>query len=379
MRRSIRVCFVYSVPVADIRSDFLTNIPIRMRRLLGSDVEVSVLYNGSLNEKRLVENGIEVSRVRLSPLAKRLSALRLLAMAVETNRLAKDKGIDIFINANNHNYFFAAALGAKLARKAALSRVTGILPKQPNSNGLRRIRKALGRIIARISLAFADKGICLSTHLKTKLINTGVASDKLIVLSQGVDLTRFEIRKRNRKEKTKTLLYVGRLEPMKGVEDAIRAFNIAKESHSELTFTICGDGSLRQRLAREYGGVDEITFLGHVSYDELPVIYQSADILLLPSYSEGLPNVVLEAMASGVAVIASNVGDNNILLDYGRRGILVEPGKIGQICSAIFQYIDNPSFFYACVRDGRRYVEKGHSFDILRRRYLRLFEAVIEE
>jgi glycosyltransferase involved in cell wall biosynthesis len=210
-------------------------------------------------------------------------------------------------------------------------------------------------------------------------MDSGVTSERLVVLPQGIDLTRFKLRKRNKNEEVKTILYVGRLEPMKGLEDAVRAFSFVNERHGELAFIICGDGSFKQRLVSRYGRSNGIEFLGHVPHDELPAIYRTADILILPSYSEGLPNVVLEAMASGVAVIASDVGDNSVLLNGGRRGILTEPGNSDQISSAIMQYIKDPPFFHRCIREARRYVEKGHSFDVLRGRYLELFQSVVKE
>ena len=374
----MKLCFVFSVPVSEDRADFLTHIPIRMKRMVSDEIGIMVLYNGTLNEEILMKDDIRARISRLSRFTKRFKYLQILFMVGEVFRAAKKENIDLFINANNHYFLFAAALGARLARKPVLARVTGIRPEGDNPTLAQRIRKKTGKILARISIGLADKAICLADDLKKKLIDDGIDPDKLIVLSQGVDLSRFEMRKRSPNEKLNTLLYVGRLELSKGLEEALKAFILLKKRYEDLNFIICGEGSISEKLIFKYEKINGVSFLGHVAHDEISSIYRKSDMLVLPSFSEGLSNVILEAMASGVAVVASGVGSNAQLLDFGRRGKLIEPGNIDQMVSAVSQYIDNPAFFHACIQNGRKYVEKEHSFDALSTRYLHLFKSVIK-
>jgi len=375
-QRLIKLCFVYSVPVSEDRADFLTHIPIRMKRMVSDKIEISVLYNGTLNEEILMKHDIRVRKSRLSRITQRFKYLQILFMAGEVFREAKKEDIDLFINANNHYFLFAAAVGAKLAGKSVLARVTGIRPERDNPTLAQRIRRKTSKILARISISLADKAICLADYLKEKLIDDGVDPDKLIILSQGVDLSRFKIRKRNPDEEMETILYVGRLELTKGIEKALEAFLLLKKRYQDLNFILCGEGSLKQKLVLKYGKVEGLSFLGHVAHDEISSIYQKSDVLILPSFSEGLSNVILEAMASGVAVIASNVGGNAQLLDFGQRGILIEPGSTGHIVSAVAQYIEDTAFFRECIQNGRDYVEKEHSFEVLSEYYLDLLKSI---
>ncbi|HET6612046.1 MAG TPA: glycosyltransferase family 4 protein [Kofleriaceae bacterium] len=136
-------------------------------------------------------------------------------------------------------------------------------------------------------------------------------------------------------------LYLGALEPYKGILDLVAAAKRVAREIPEATFTVCGDGSamieVRARIAD--GGLDDrFDFRGWVGGREKLRALGEADVLVLPSHREGMPNAVLEAMASGVAVVASAVGGVPDLLAGGELGMCVpakDPHALGEAMVAL--------------------------------------------
>jgi glycosyltransferase involved in cell wall biosynthesis len=156
-------------------------------------------------------------------------------------------------------------------------------------------------------------------------------SARIEVIPNGVDLERFKppaTRPAGRPE----LLFVGRLREFKGVQDAIAALPALERALGRpARLTIIGDGPSRAALEaqaaalRAVGANSEVRFLGWLDPDELPAAYESASLLLLPSYVEGHSNVILEALAAGVPCVASDVPGIRETITDGREGILIPP------------------------------------------------------
>jgi len=137
------------------------------------------------------------------------------------------------------------------------------------------------------------------------------------------------------------LLYVGRLVKMKGLQILLESFKEASREVEMLKLLIVGDGPLRGELVektREYGLVNQVLFLGPISPNELPSIYAASDIAVLPSAYEGLSRMLLEAMACGKAVIASDIPANRELITSGQDGFLVAPISPSNLKEAIVKF-----------------------------------------
>lgn len=374
-----RICFVFTFPVSAPKADFLTNIPVRMGRLLGDRNELHVMYAGVLNEKILIEQGIRPHSINGKYLGNSPLILRFFLMPHAVYRLAKSEKMDIFINANNHYYLFLIALAARLAGARSIGRVTGIIEQASRANFKRTLRKKLAVMLENLSVRFADNVFALSEDLRAKLLKRGSPSGKIKVISTGVDTNRFNMRSEDRiRTKPVRLLYVGRISELKGIGYAIDAFGVAKLKKNDLEFVICGDGDcFFSELKSRYASTEGLSFRGYVGYKDLPGVYRDSDVLILPSFSEGLPNVILEAMSSGVPVIATNICENPLLLDGGKRGILVEPRNTEQIVKGIETYIDDDDFRIHCARESRKFIEENHSFDVVRSKYLELFRETL--
>src|SRR6185436_13211956 len=107
-------------------------------------------------------------------------------------------------------------------------------------------------------------------------------------------------------------------------------------------------------------------------------LYQQADVAVNPSLYEGMPNVVLEAMACGLPVVASAVPGNDSLVRSGETGFLYEAGDGDAMCAALREIRDKPGLAYALGQRGRRRVEEDFSWEHVARCYLALFEQGID-
>jgi glycosyltransferase involved in cell wall biosynthesis len=170
--------------------------------------------------------------------------------------------------------------------------------------------------------------IAVSRALKEKLVALGTEPERVHVLRNGVDMELFRPleRERVRRElsiQPRTLLSVGNLLAFKGHGIAIEALALLPECH----LVIAGDGPDRaafEALARRCGVAERVRFVGSLSQQELRRYYAGADALVLASSREGWPNVLLEAMACGTPVIATNVGGVSEIVTAPEAGLVLD-------------------------------------------------------
>ena len=161
------------------------------------------------------------------------------------------------------------------------------------------------------------------------------ASKKTSLLMNAVDIEKFCISRDYRMKMRSfyclnmekiAVLFVGRIEEIKRVNLIIDAFEFLKKDSMKFRLFLAGDGTLRKQLeeyASRKGLQTVVTFLGNISHEELPLYYNMADVVVLPSDMEGVPMALLEAMACGTPVIASSVGGIPSIINNGKNGILL--------------------------------------------------------
>jgi len=150
-------------------------------------------------------------------------------------------------------------------------------------------------------------------------------------------------------------IYVGGLVESKGMNElAAAAESLLRKLHG-LQLVGVGDGPCRDKmaaLAGRLGRKDAIILPGNVAPDHVPLYLQASDFLVLPSYSEGLPQAVIEAMDCGLAVVATRVGGVPEAVIDGQTGLLVEPKNIDQLHNAMERMIGDEAFRLAAGRAG---------------------------
>ncbi len=231
---------------------------------------------------------------------------------------------------------------AALARRLDLPWVAKV--HGSDINGL----PAAGRRRRRVAqaLAEADAVVAVSEALADGVRQLGVPEADVHVLYNGVDRQTFCPGSRSRAcaalgmdEDGRRILYVGNLKASKGCLDLLDALPALLASEPETRLVMVGDGPDRAAIKRRIAalGLDAVVSLpGAVAHRQLPDWFRASDLLCLPSHAEGVPNVVLEAMASGLPVVATRVGGiPEVLPDYA--GLLVPAGDCAALGSALQQ------------------------------------------
>nr|WP_255616501.1 glycosyltransferase [Microvirga puerhi] len=195
------------------------------------------------------------------------------------------------------------------------------------------------------------------------------------VIPNGVDGERFRPDRRGDARARLRLLFVGRLQHQKGIDVLLRAMTQVASPDMELL--VVGDGPERNMLkamAREFAIQDNVMFHGWADRSELPILYQSADIFVLPSRDEGMPNVLLEAMASGLPAIATRISGSEELVVDGETGFLVPPDDANTLANAISLLSADSSLRENLGRNARVRVEREFNWRAVAEAYLDLVE-----
>lgn len=374
----LKICFVHIKPIKDKEHlHFLGNILIRTRDVLGEKVEIHFFYNGTVTSSYLKEKQISLHMHKMGQYVVFRKLSVPFQVVFKLRKICLQEHIDLVFNLSEHYSFFLLGLGAKLANCKKICRVAGILPYSKAMGLMKKIKKRIGRFFERISLNSADHVLCVSKSLKASLVQRGNNPEKISVISQGVDTNFFKPRATAEvAARPQKLLFIGRIVKNKGVDQGIEAFRQVKGVFPDIHFLVCGHGPEQEGLYRKYHEVEGVEFRGFIPRRDLPALYSSSDILVLPSFSEALPNVVLEAMASRLPVIASKVGDIPLLLGEG-RGELVRPGQVDELATAIRKMMQEDSYRLQCTQKAYEFVVQNHSYKAVRKETVRVIRSVL--
>ncbi|MFN7312675.1 MAG: glycosyltransferase family 4 protein [Bacteroidota bacterium] len=164
------------------------------------------------------------------------------------------------------------------------------------------------------------------------------------------------------------LLYTGRIDPLKGLFELIEAFAILKKSYAHLILNIVGWESSPEKpvemslknLALSLGVNDDVIFHGKKQIgQELNQVYRQADIYIIPSYEEGFPRTIWEAMANSLPVIATNVGAIPHYLTHRKDALIIEPKKVEQIVGSITELMSNQTLRKKLIQGGQMLAENN--------------------
>jgi glycosyltransferase involved in cell wall biosynthesis len=201
--------------------------------------------------------------------------------------------------------------------------------------------------------------------------------DHLHVVHCGVDLDRAVVAEH--RDGGQRVLFVGRLVELKGLAGLIEALARLADRHPDTVLTVVGDGPDRSRfeaLARRRGVADRVRFVGYRPADEVAELLGRVDVFALPSYAEGVPVSLMEAMAAGVPVVATQVGGVSELVEDGVSGHVLRPGDTDQLTDALDRLLSDPGWRARLGAAGRRRVVADFDSRTEARRLLTLFRSV---
>jgi len=177
------------------------------------------------------------------------------------------------------------------------------------------------------------------------------------------------------------VLSVARLNPLKGHDILLAAFRVVAEQEEDLHLIIAGDGPQRIRLhavTLALGLKDRVTFLGEVGRERVKELLAACEFLVLSSWSEGMPTVALEAMASGKAVIATNVDGVSEIVADSRTGLLVLPGDPASLAEVMLALLRDRDRCRQMGKNGQALVKAQYDFSLAADRYLAVYQHLLQ-
>jgi len=176
-----------------------------------------------------------------------------------------------------------------------------------------------------------------------------------------VDLSKFKNLKSNsRSIKKYKILYVGRFEEEKGIKVLLNAIKLLQNELNNFKLLMVGDGSLKEWVKKfvAKNQIKDVKLCGLFNHEDMPAIYNSADIFILPSYTEGSPASLLEAMSCGTASIATSVGECKKIIKNGENGLLIPPGDPKIMAENLKILIENKNLRAHFEEKGKISIEK---------------------
>lgn len=235
-----------------------------------------------------------------------------------------------------------------LAKRASATPVVAFSRGHTAENLKIRIFEAVERQLYRKVQAV----VAVSQGYADVLVRHGIAPNRLTVACNAVEMEKFASCIANKPHTRQALGFAdndfliataGRLSPEKAQLDLLTAFAQLGKQKRPVHLVVCGDGPMRAHL--EHGaerlGIRNIHFLGHRT--DLDALMPIFDLFVLPSLTEGLPNVLLEAAACRVPLVATSVGGVPEIITHGISGLLIEPRNVDQLTSAIENCLADPA------------------------------------
>ena len=205
----------------------------------------------------------------------------------------------------------------------------------------------------------------------------GVDEDKIKYIPNGVNVREFNHPTKNDQD-IETILYVGRLEKYKGVHFLIEAFTEVKPSFPNSRLLIVGSGSYKEKLVNltsSFGLQDSVSFLENVPQEHLTKLYSSSNVFVTLSQFEGQPIALIEAMSSGLPVIATKVGAIPELVQHGRNGFLLDfPPNKKALIDVITFLLGNPDSSAKIGLEARKSILSKFSWEKTVQSLIKLYE-----
>lgn len=357
----MRVCFIAGTLG---RGGAETQLVYMLRALLNEGIEAKVLC---LTKDEPVEREIRDLGVAVEWIGR--SQNRLIRLRVLVNTLRREP-VQILQSSHFYTNIYTAFAGRAL-RIPSIGAIRGDLKKAMASNGC----------FGRTQLKSPKHIITNSRSAMTDAIALGIDSNRIDFVGNAVAVGNRTKAINSFIERPLNILFAGRLVSVKRPEVFLRlaAELLVQLASPHLNFKIVGDGPLRpqlEKLAIDLGLMNKgVTFLGERS--DMDQIYRAADILVLTSEHEGTPNVVLEAMAHGIPVVATRVGGVPEILTDG-RGFVVGPDDFDGLFKCTARLIRNGELRRRMGENGREFVLENHSFQQMQSKLANIYSKILD-
>jgi teichuronic acid biosynthesis glycosyltransferase TuaC len=212
-----------------------------------------------------------------------------------------------------------------------------------------------------------------SKDLENKIRQLYIKATKVQTFYKGIDISNFQnlpsknsiIERLHLSPQKKYILFIGRLVYDKGIYELAEAFVTITKKYPDFDLILIGEEIEKEELMRKFeeiGILDRVFLKGIVPYKEIANYMNISDLLVLPTWAEGLPNVVMEAMAVGLPVVATNVGGIPEVLENGVTGLSVPVKNVKKLTEAVIKMLENKSLRENCIKNAKEIVHEN--FDV---------------
>ena len=305
----------------------------------------------------------------------------LIHLKISIELIKISKNIDIIIFFLGGATLLFPLLSAKLLRKKIVVIVPGSLSKSAEMTYSGRLF-GLGivfifRVLEHINLHLADQ---IAIESESAINFMGLNKYRKNISINGaryIDTDSFKIKK-ELKDRRNLIGYIGRLSVGKGVANFAKAIPLILKERDDLEFLIGGDGQLFEEIKKELknnGSYDKVELTGWIPHDELPKYLNELKLIILPSYSEGLPGIIQEGMACGIVVLATRVGGIPDLIKDGKTGFILKDNSPECIARDVMSVLNYPDLG-EIVKNARELVEKEYTYEATVERFGRMLEGL---
>ena len=348
----------------------ILNLSKALRRR-GCEVRVGTFLNLHATNTEIAKQAEESGfPVQLIPCAGRLdwNAVRALRSYV------RDERIEVI-----HSHGYKADIYGYFASRHESARIISTCHLWPGGD----VKLWLYSMLDRLLLRRFPRVVAVSEEIAQSLRRMRVSSARLTVIDNGIDMTPFTSAMPTLRAELGTgsapiVGLVGRLAPQKGPDYLLRAARLVRRRMPDVRYVFVGDGPEKtnlQAMAERLSIADKVFFLGR--RDDMPQIYRSLDLMVLPSREEGMPMTIIEALAAGTPVIATRVGSVPKLIRHQETGLLLESGDIKGLSDAIVLMLSKPELRREYAATGRQLVYRQYSADCMADKYLDLYSQIV--
>ncbi|WP_455392251.1 glycosyltransferase family 4 protein [[Eubacterium] cellulosolvens] len=366
-----------SIPPFD-RGGIQTHIAELSKALSVKGVETHVFIVGKGSKKpgnELKRKNLYVHPIRCVPLP-RLTFGEYMSYSLNCARHIKKYNLDLV---HGHSmYSFGYALTKKLPYIATLhgtqyNEFKNSLLYGASPNHI--ITDFSSMLMERYSGKRADRVIVVSHENRRDVISQyGIPEEKIITIPNGVTVSRFQPSTCN----SKTIIFVGRLHERKGIDKLLESFSKVLDVEPEAVLKIVGSGEdesrLKQLATKLKLGSKNLQFLGFVPEKDLPGIYSSSSVFVLPSYYEGFGIVLIEAMSAGLPLISVRTGGATEVIQEGKNGYLVDYDNMHE---ALQKLLIDKSLRVQMGAASRKKVEKEYTWEKIASDVIKVYEELI--
>lgn len=263
-------------------------------------------------------------------------------------------------------------LALKIRRKKLIL-MLGITPSKEQFV-TKRLFSELWLLFSNINARFADRLIVYSNKIIQDANLVRYRHKTVLAYEHSVDFTKFHIDK-SLAERDYIIGFIGRLTEVKGIINFVKAISLLSEKKNKASFLIAGTGELYseiERFIRANRLKSQVTLAGWIPHEDLPNTLNKLKLLVLPSYSEALPNVMLEAMACGTPVLATTVGGIPDIVKDGETGLLLNSNDPYHIAKKIAELIDDPELLEKVSKNAYKLVRNNFGEELTLRTWQKL-------